>query len=86
MIKLAVIAMIINADNDENVEKINRILHESRHIVIGRMGLPYPKRKLAMISIMVEGKEDEINSLSGKLGMVDEVSVKTAYSNVSFEE
>lgn len=86
MIKLGVIAIVINKDSDDNIKKLNEILHDFRNIIIGRMGLPYPKRKLAMISIMVEGKEDEINSLSGKLGMIKDLSIKTAYSNVSFEE
>lgn len=84
MIKLAVVAVVIN--DEEIVERFNAILHEYRKIIIGRMGLPLTRRGISMISLMVEGREDEINSLSGRLGMLPDVSVKTAYSRVSFEE
>lgn len=79
--KLAIIAIVINKCEDNVVEKINNYLHEYRDIIVGRMGIPYRERKISLMSVMVDGPEDRINSLSGKLGMIPLVSVKTAYSN-----
>ena len=78
--KLAIIAIVINKCEEEVVEKVNGYLHEYRDIIVGRMGIPYAERQISLISVMVDGPEDRINSLSGKLGMVPLVSVKTAYS------
>lgn len=79
--KLAIIAIVINKCEEEVVEKVNGYLHEYRDIIVGRIGIPYAERQISLISVMVDGPEDRINSLSGKLGMVPLVSVKTAYSN-----
>ena len=79
--KLAIIAIVINKCEEEIVNKVNSLLHEYRDIIVGRMGIPYKERQISLISVMVDGPEDKINSLSGKLGMISYVSVKTAYSN-----
>lgn len=79
--KLAIIAVVINKCEEAIIENVNSLLHEYRDIVVGRMGLPYKERQISLMSVMVDGPEDKINSLSGKLGMVPFVSVKTAYSN-----
>ena len=83
MDKVAILAVVVNQNTQENVDKLNRLLHDFRSIIIGRMGLPYPERNLSLISLMVDGKEDDINALSGKLGMIPHVHVKTAYANTN---
>lgn len=79
--KLAIIAIIVDKCEENNIEKVNSLLHEYRDIVVGRMGIPYKERQISLMSVMVDGPEDRINSLSGKLGMIPYISVKTAYSN-----
>ncbi|CAC9923601.1 putative iron-only hydrogenase system regulator [Aedoeadaptatus nemausensis] len=80
--KLGIIAIIVESNEESVVESINKLLHESRHIIVGRLGIPYPKRGLSLISIAVDGEQDQINALSGKLGMLDHVTVKTTLAGV----
>ena len=73
--KLAVLAIII--EDTDAAQKVNALLHEFGEYVLGRMGLPYKKRNLNVISIVIDAPMQVINSLSGKLGMIDGVSSKT---------
>jgi len=50
--------------------------------VIGRMGVPYRKRRVSIISVAIDAPQDVISSVSGKMGKLKGVSCKTAYSNV----
>ena len=75
--RIALIGIIV--ENTESTEKINQILHEYGAYIIGRMGVPHPHRNLSVISVVVDGPADAISALSGKLGMVKDVSTKTVY-------
>ncbi len=77
--RIAVIGIII--ENPESVEKMNTILHEYSEYIVGRMGIPYRERKLHVISLVVDAPQDVISALSGKIGRIDGISAKTAYSN-----
>ena len=63
-------------------EKLNAILHDYCEYIIGRMGVPYKDKNVSVISIAVDAPNDVINALSGKIGRVSGVSVKTIYSHV----
>lgn len=76
--RIALIGIIV--ENEQSIERLNGILHDYRDIVIGRMGLPYTKRGISIISIAVDGSSDAISALSGKLGALPGVSSKTTYS------
>ncbi len=76
--KIAVVAIIVN--KWEAVERINAILHDFRDYIIGRMGIPYKQRGISVISVTVDASQEVINSLSGKLGMVDGVTSKVLVS------
>ena len=82
--RIAVISIIV--ENPEAVTPLNDILHQYSQYVIGRMGIPYRQRKVSIISVAVEAPQDVIAALSGKLGRLDGVSAKAAYSNCSFAE
>ena len=60
-----------------SVEKVNDTLHEFASLVIGRMGLPYKEKEVSVISLIVDGTNDEISSLTGKLGRISGVAVKS---------
>ena len=78
--RVAVMSIIVeNADADE---KINAILHEHGEFIIGRMGIPYRKRKISIISIALDAPQNTISALAGKIGSLAGISVKTAYSSV----
>ncbi|ROR23904.1 putative iron-only hydrogenase system regulator [Mobilisporobacter senegalensis] len=78
--RIAVIGIIV--ENSESVDKLNSVLHEYGEYIIGRMGIPYPKRKVNVISIAVDAPQDIISALSGKIGRIPNINAKTAYSNV----
>lgn len=65
-----------------SVEALNALLHEYGGYIIGRMGLPYREKKINIVSIAIDAPQDTIAALSGKIGALDGVSIKTAYSNV----
>ena len=81
--RVAVISIIV--ENRESAEKLNALLHEYGDYIIGRMGLPYRARKINIISVAIDAPQDDIAALSGKIGALPGVSVKTAYSGVHDE-
>ena len=78
--RVAVAGIIV--ENPDSVERLNAILHEYGQFIIGRMGIPYPEKKINIISIALDAPQDQISALSGKIGRLDGVSVKTAYAPV----
>lgn len=78
--RIALIAIIV--ENTESVETLNRLLHQYGDYVIGRMGIPYRRRGVSILSIAMDAPQDIISTLSGKIGRLPGVSAKTAYSNV----
>ena len=78
--RIALIGVII--ENREAVERLNGILHEYGSYIIGRMGIPYRERKVNIISVAVDAPQDVVSALSGKIGRLPGVSMKTVYSNV----
>lgn len=76
--RIALIGIIV--EDLDKTEKLNSILHEYSTYIIGRMGLPYKEKDVCVISIVIDADNDVISSLSGKLGMIKGVSVKTMYS------
>ena len=78
--KEALISIIV--EKNEVIDDINRFLHEAGKNIIGRMGIPYPGKRINIISIAIDAPQDVISSLSGKIGRLRGVSAKTAYSNV----
>ncbi len=74
--------MSIIVEKNDTVEKLNAILHDYGEFIIGRMGMPYRERNINIISIAIAAPQDMISALSGKIGKLDGISVKTAYSGV----
>ncbi|MBE6741952.1 MAG: iron-only hydrogenase system regulator [Ruminococcaceae bacterium] len=78
--RVAVIGIVV--EKQEGVNELNDILSEYRDIIIGRMGIPYEKKNINCITVVVDGKQDVINSLCGRIGKINGVSSKAAFSNV----
>lgn len=74
--------MSILVENKDAVEKLNAILHEYGDVIIGRMGIPYRKRQVNIISVALDAPQDTIAAMAGKIGALAGVTVKTAYSNL----
>ena len=82
--RVAVMGIIV--ENTDSVEQLNHLLHEYGHYISGRMGIPYRARSINIVSIAIDAPQDVISALSGKIGSLDGISVKTAYSNVLADE
>jgi len=82
--RVAVMSIIV--ENGEMAEKLNAILHAYGEYIIGRMGIPYRKRGINIISIALDAPQDTISAMSGKIGKLPGISVKTAYSSVTGHE
>lgn len=80
--RIAAVSIIV--ESPESVEKLNSILHEYGEYIIGRMGIPYHKRHISIISIVMDAPQEVITALSGKLGMLKDVSAKTVFSKKTY--
>ena len=63
-------------------EKLNAILHEYGNYIIGRMGIPYRQKSISILSVAIDAPQDVTSALTGKIGRLAGISVKTAYSGV----
>ena len=79
--RVAVMSIIV--EKSDSVEPLNTLLHEYGKYIIGRMGIPYRQRNINIISIAIDAPQDMISTLAGKIGKLEGVSVKTAFSSVS---
>ena len=78
--RVAVMSIIIS--DMESTAKLNELLHTASEYIIGRMGIPYQKKNISVISVVIDAPQDVISAVSGKIGKLNGVSIKTAYSNV----
>lgn len=79
--RVALIGIIV--ENKTSVTELNSLLHEYGGYIIGRMGIPYRKRNINIISVAIDAPQDVINALSGKIGRLKGISAKTVSSNVT---
>jgi putative iron-only hydrogenase system regulator len=73
---------IIITDRTGQAQKVNAILGDFGESIIGRMGLPYTPARLHIIALIVHATTDEIGALTGKLGSLPGVSVKSSLTKV----
>ncbi len=78
--RIALIGIIVEDNNSSDA--LNDLLHEYGDYIIGRMGIPYRKKNLSVISVIVDAPNNIISALTGKLGMIKGISVKTVYSKI----
>ena len=71
---ISVVAIIVSDTNA--VQRINALLHDFGEYIIGRMGVPYRQKNLSVISVVIDAPQPVVNSLSGKLGMINGVTSK----------
>lgn len=76
--RIAVTAIVI--DDMSAVGEVNSVLHDFNDIIIGRMGIPHRERGVSVISVAVDAPPDTISNLTGRLGRIGGVSVKSAIS------
>ena len=78
--RIGVIGIII--EEFDKATFVNGILHEFGNLIVGRIGVPYKDRGIFVISIIVDGTMDEISAMTGKIGKISGVNVKSAINRV----
>lgn len=76
--RVAIIGIIV--EDSKSVEQLNGVLHDYAEYIIGRMGIPYREKNINIISIAIDAPQDVINELTGKIGQLENISAKTAFS------
>ena len=79
--RLALLGIIV--ENADSVERLNKILHEFRAYIIGRMGIPYKQREVCVISVTLDAPPAIISSLSGKVGMLQGVTSQVLLAKIN---
>lgn len=80
--RLGFIGIIIH-DREQSAETVNHILHQHAKMFVGRMGIPYKEKNIGVITLIVDATTDEIGALTGRLGEIKGVSVKSALVKVA---
>ncbi len=78
--RVALIGIVVN--NQDSAEPLNKILHDYKEFIVGRMGIPYRERGVNLISIVIDAPNDSISALTGRIGMLSGVTAKALYSKV----
>lgn len=60
--------------------QVNELLSQAGEYIVGRMGIPYHEKNVNVISVVIDAPATVINSLTGKIGMIQGVSAKTLFS------
>ncbi|WP_038304973.1 TM1266 family iron-only hydrogenase system putative regulator [Candidatus Caldatribacterium saccharofermentans] len=75
--RVGVIGIIVT-DREKQAERVNEILGEFGDVIVGRMGIPYRERNISVIALIVDGDTDTLGALTGRLGSIPGVQVKSA--------
>ena len=78
--RVALLGIVV--ENPDSAEKLNSVLHQYREYIVGRMGIPYHKKGINIISVAVDAPNDVISTLSGRIGMLAGVNIKAVYAKV----
>ncbi len=70
-------SLLILVEDSQSISQINEILSLHNHIILGRQGIPLHNKNISVISVVLEGTTDEIGSISGKLGRLNGIQVKS---------
>ena len=70
-------SLLIVIENPQSVSQLNEVISNHNQLVLGRQGIPLREKGISVISLVLEGTSDEFSSLSGKLGRINGVQVKS---------
>lgn len=82
MRRIGVIGIVVSTDKSMVLE-MQKIISEYSDIIVGRMGIPHQEYNISTISLIVKGENEQISALTGKLGRLPNINVKSAMT--SFE-
>lgn len=81
----SIATVTIIANSNQMADRINGLLHEYSHLMIGRMGMPYREFGLFLINITLDGNRNTILELSHRLSLLPDVSVKATFAKGNFD-
>jgi len=70
-------AVIVLVSEEGDIRRINSIISDHSDLILGRQGIPLRERSTNVISLVLEGDTDRMGSLTGKLGRLPGVKVKS---------
>ena len=76
--RIGIIGIVI--EDPQRTEQVNNILHQFAELFMGRMGIPCKERGIGVITLIADGTTDQLSALTGALGRIDGVSVKSMLS------
>ena len=80
--RLGVVAIVVEGNRGVAVD-VQKILTDFSDIIIGRMGIPDNEKEIAVISLIIKGSVERISALTGKLSRLENISVKSAITQVA---
>lgn len=84
MKRIGVIGIVIEGNRD-SVPEVQATLSEYGHLIKGRMGLPDREHNIYVISVIIEGRNEQVTALTGRLGRIKNVNVKSALTKTILE-
>lgn len=81
MKRIGVVGIVVDGDREE-VQAIQSILSDFADVIVGRMGIPLPEDKICAISLIIRGENERVSALTGKLGQLKSVNVKSALNSI----
>jgi len=69
--------VIVVVTDEVDIQRVNSIISEHSEMILGRQGIPLRDRSTNVISLVLEGDTDRIGSLTGKLGRIPGIKVKS---------
>ena len=79
--RIGVVGIVLDTP-EVSAGEVNSILSDFAELIIGRMGIPYKERGVSVISLIVDGTNDEIGAMTGRIGQLPDVSVKAILTRV----
>lgn len=75
--RVGVIGIVVE-DPELLSQRVNAIIKAHAFMVLGRMGIPRHADRVGLIALIIEGTTDEVGALTGRLGAIPGVVVKSA--------
>jgi len=74
--RIGIVGIFIK-ERQRAAQEVNELLSNNAELIVGRMGLPFREKSVSVISLIVEASTDEVGALTGKLGQLEGVRVKS---------
>jgi len=79
--RLGFVGVVIE-NRQKSAHFVNDVLSEFGELIVARTGVPYKEKQCSVITLIVDATTDELGTLTGKLGQIESVSVKSSLSKV----